>query len=317
MLIVLVLGLVRHPVPDVDKRRAACQHGSTSIHATVSQTPSAARSNIGNDPHRRHDPLEGVSVDGMIATGARRSRISSAFEPVIAQAVAQALHGQHSLYVYGSVATGMARLGSSDVDLVTIGLDPASAAAMARQLGAAFPGLCRGVEVGPAQRSDYEGSSDEAYGNRVFLRHYCVHLAGPDVGHGLPDFPADAAAARGFNGDIGLGLDRWRMELARKSFLGSLGRRVARKTLLAVAGLVSIHDCTWTTDRAASARRWGLIKPEVAAALQQLVALSNVGTAGSPSRSEVQGLLDGVVADVVDDFKSRIGLWRLQAPESD
>ncbi|MCM0638919.1 hypothetical protein [Cellulomonas wangsupingiae] len=37
--------------------------------------------------------------------------------------------------------------------------------------------------------------------------------------------------------------------------------RVARKTLLAVAGLVSVHDHTWTTDRSRAVRRWCEIEP--------------------------------------------------------
>jgi hypothetical protein len=53
-----------------------------------------------------------------------------------------------------------------------------------------------------AQRSNFSHESDEAYGGRVFLRHYCVHLVGPDLHSALPDFTADVRAARGFNGDI-------------------------------------------------------------------------------------------------------------------
>lgn len=248
----------------------------------------------------------------MIVTGARRSHIASEFSPVIEKAVEhlQAIEGRHSLYVYGSVATGSAQVGSSDVDLVTIGLAPAISTKLGKELTAEFRGLCRGVEIGPAQQSDYEGSGDEAYGNRVFLRHYCVHLAGPDVGRGLPEFRADEAAARGFNGDIGLCADRWRAEFEHSPDPVVFGRRIARKTLLAVAGLVSIHDASWTTDRVAAARRWGLIRPPLAAALDALVGWSR-GASTRPAPAEIQSVLDGVVASVVDEFSSRIGLWRL------
>lgn len=258
-----------------------------------------------------HDPLEGVTRDGMITTGARRDRISVEFRPVLERAVAhlKAIEGTHSLYVYGSVATGTARIGSSDVDLVTIGLGAAPSRRLAEILSAEFSSLCRAVEVGPAQPSDYEGPGDEAYGNRVFLRHYCIHVAGPDVGHGLPEFPADVAAARGFNGDIGLCADRWSTEVLRAADPALLGRRIARKTLLAVAGLVSVHDSIWTTDRVAAAQRWGLVRPRLAAPLNTLVDWASGGPT-RPSQSEIQGALDGVVADVVNEFGSRIGLWR-------
>lgn len=257
-----------------------------------------------------HDPLEGLTAGGMIATGARRDGVSSVFEPIIQDAIAQvgAMQGSPSLYLYGSVATGMARVGRSDVDLMTIGLDPESALRMGRDLSVTYTTLCRGVEVGPAQLSDYAGPSDEVYGNRVFLRHYCVHLAGPDVRSGLPDFPANATAARGFNGDIGQWIGRWRTEVIREPYTASLGRRIARKTLVAVAGLVSIHDSTWTTDKVAAARRWGAIRPELEAGLQELVGWSD-GETTPPLQSRVRACLEGIVAEIVEDFRHRIGLW--------
>ena len=247
---------------------------------------------------------------GMIVTGAQRSKIPVEFKQVLEKAIEhlEAMEGAHSLYVYGSVATGTARVGSSDIDLVAIGLDDADARNMGKALSVKYQKLCRGVEIGPARLSDYEGPSDEAYGNRVFLRHYCVHLAGPEAGKDLPDFPADQAAARGFNGDIGLRADRWRAELHETEDAASLARRIARKTLFAVTGLVSIHDTIWTTDRVAAAHRWGLAKPELAASLATLVAWGN-GAPAKPPQPEIQSALDGVVADVVNEFRGRIGLW--------
>lgn len=258
-----------------------------------------------------HDPLEGVSGNGMIETGARRGNIPVAFRPLLEKAVEHlnAIDGVHSLYLYGSVATGVARVGRSDVDLVTIGLARNASRELGESLTADFPGLCRGVEVGAAELSDYDGVGDKAYGDRVFLRHYCVHLAGPDVAQGWPEFPADRAAARGFNGDIGRCAARWRAELPGTADPGSLARRIGRKTLFAVAALVSVHDTTWTTDRLAAARRWATLEPRLAGPLDLLVAWGN-GARESPSRSAIESALGGVVADVVDAFERRIGLWR-------
>ncbi len=147
------------------------------------------------------DPREGIAPDGTIVTGAARSRVPGVFEPLIAAAVEElSARSQVSVYLYGSVATGQAQPGRSDVDLLTAGLDRDDARAVATSLSEGFPGLCRGVGIAVADAEDLVGESDEAYGFRVFLRHYCVHLYGPDLGNHLPAFRADAHAARGFNG---------------------------------------------------------------------------------------------------------------------
>jgi hypothetical protein len=254
------------------------------------------------------DPREGVAADGTIVTGAARARVPAAFEPVLADAVGFAAGCGASLYVYGSVANGTVRPGLSDVDLLSVDLeDPAG---VGQLLSARYAGLCRGVEIAPATAADLVGDSDSAYGFRVFLRHYCVHLAGPDPSAGLPAFPADARAARGFNGDISCYHRRWQRALESATAAADLlGVQAARKTLLAVAGLVSVHDRTWTTDRARAARRWGHIEPGLAAPLGQL--LSWVAAERRPAPEEVRQALagDGIVAAVVARFARLIGLW--------
>jgi len=254
------------------------------------------------------DPREGTAADGTIRTGASRSRVPAAFEPVLADAAALAGECGASLYVYGSVANGAVRPGLSDVDLLSVGLRDAAGAG--RVLSARYAGLCRGVEIAAAGAADLTGDSDAAYGFRVFLRHYCAHLTGPDPAAGLPAFPADARAARGFNGDIARHRRDWRRELESGTVpAGFLAVRAARKTLLAVAGLVSVRDRTWTTDRARAARRWGEIEPGLAAPLRLL--LSWATAERSPAAGEVPGALagDGIVATVVERFADLIGLW--------
>ena len=254
------------------------------------------------------DPNEGVATDGTIRTGADRVRVPDAFEPVLADAVACLGQGQASLYVYGSVANGTAHLGKSDVDLLSI--DLADATILGHRLSARYTDRCRGVEIAPATSADFAGDSDAAYGFRVFLRHYCVHLAGPDPSAALPAFPADARAARSFNGDLGQHLQQWRQGLKSQPLAADLlGVRVARKTLLAVAGLVSVHDDTWTTDRSRAVLRWSELEPGLAA---QLGGLHSWATSGScPSREEVGQALahDGIVSVIVQRFGRLIGLW--------
>jgi hypothetical protein len=254
------------------------------------------------------DPDEGIAPDGTIRTGAHRDRVPAIFEQVLADAVALAAGSGASLYVYGSVANGTARPGASDVDLVSIDLP--DAAIVGQRLSARYADRCRGVEVAAATAADLAGDADAAYGFRVFLRHYCVHLAGPDPAAALPAFPADTRAARGFNGDLDQHLRQWRRELeSGTAAAGSLGVRTARKTLLAVAGLVSVHDHTWTTDRSRAVRRWGELEPGLAAELVRL--LSWAQGERHPSREDVERALadHGIVPAIVARFTSLIGLW--------
>ncbi|MBO3089174.1 nucleotidyltransferase domain-containing protein [Cellulomonas dongxiuzhuiae] len=254
------------------------------------------------------DPVEGVAADGTIRTGARRDRVPPDFEDVLRDAVASVGGSGASLYLYGSVATGTARPGSSDMDLLSI--DLADAGTVAQRLSTRYADRCRGVEVAAAASGELAGDTDAAYGLQVFLRHYCVHLAGPDPAAALPRYPADARAARGLNGDLSHHLRRWRQSVSSGTeHADRLGVRVGRKTLLAVAGLVSVHDRTWTTDRSLAVRRWSEIEPELSGRLGSLHRWALEGQA--PSRQEVEHALDsdGIVAAVVERFSSLIGLW--------
>ena len=249
-----------------------------------------------------------MAADGTIRTGVARARVPAAFEPAVTAALdAVGAVAGASAYLYGSVATGRARLGESDVDLLTVGLDRAAAQRLGRELSARFPGVCRGVELAPVGPGDLLGNSDEAYGNRVFLRHYAVHLTGPDVAAVLPAYPADARAARGFNGDIARHADRWRVALDAGEDAWRLGRRVARKTLLALAGVVSVHDATWTTDRGLAARRWGAVEPALAPGLRTLLDWSDGRV--RPEAPAVRAALDTSVAEVSSAFATLVGLW--------
>lgn len=265
------------------------------------------------------DPLEGVAADGTIRTGAARSRVPAVYEPVLAALVAafeQArASGPASLLLYGSVATGQARPPRSDVDVVAVGLPAGAAGAIGTALSLRSAELCREVAVGAAQPATYEGDDDdEAHGNRVFLKHYCVLLAGDDLAAAWPPFPADARAARGFNGDIALRLQDWREQAGARTELDSaaaaaLGRRVARKTLVTAAGLVSVHDRTWTTDRASAARRWGEVDPATSDDLRRLASWAEderTATVDDVRRALTEG---GVVQRVADAFRERIDLW--------
>lgn len=260
------------------------------------------------------DLNEGLTPEGIIKTGVRRDRIVPVFEPVISEVLEEIKSAEESLnlnpvsiYIYGSVATGTAVSPSSDIDFLTIGMPSDVTQQISSTLSDKFEPVCRGVEIAPANYTDFQGESDASYGGRVFLRHYCLHLYGYDVVDQKCLFPGDAKAARGFNGDIGMCYQKWREEISQSN-PSQLGRRIARKTLLAVAGLVSIHDHIWTTDRNSSAMRWSDLNPQWRSIFEKFIAWSEgIETA---SLSEVAEALssNGAVDQVVQDFQMKIGL---------
>jgi uncharacterized protein len=82
---------------------------------------------------------------------------------------------------------------------------------------------------------------------------------------------------------------------------------VARKTLLAVAGLVSVQDATWTTDRALAAHRWAQTEPDLGPALHALLAWCD-GLA-LPGRQALRHMLDTTTPRITAAFATAIGLW--------
>lgn len=250
------------------------------------------------------DPDEGLDSAGRIVTGVRRERVPADFEPVLAAVVGR-LTDASALYVYGSLATGRAVRGRSDVDVLAIGVDPDVAGEVTLLLSRQFSPLAREVAVGVLPGLP-TGEGSEAYGNRVFLRHYCVAIHGPDPASLWPAFPGDVRAARGFNGNLPSLLGAW-LEASSDEDPGPLARRVARKTLFAVSGLVSVHDSTWTTDRAFASKRWASLQPALRADLDRLWRWGEGEE--SPTRSALRDALHGVVAQVAAEFAEVIGCW--------
>ncbi len=255
------------------------------------------------------DPEEGVGPHGEIVTGVARERVPAAFEPVVAAAVEAV--GDAVLYLYGSVATGQALVARSDVDLITVGLSGTAAHEIGAELSHRFRSVCRGVEIGPGRPGDHVGDSAEAYGNRVFLRHYCLQLAGPPRTDLASTFPADVRAARGFNGDVAMRAARWRRDLEAGAEPATISHRMARKSLLAAASLVSVLDGTWTTDRSVAAQRWSQIEPDAAQDMAMLLAWT--GADSTATVSQVRRLLDGTVARLVGAVGEQIGFWAYPA----
>jgi uncharacterized protein len=250
------------------------------------------------------DPLEGVTDAGTIVTGADAARVPTAYTTLLREAVetlTRALGGAaHSIYLYGSVATGQARPPRSDLDLVVV-LDrrlPDAVRRVADDLSARHRHLVREVGIGSVDletlgRQDLVGDAE-----RCFLKHYTVHLAGPDLRDAYPLCEPTARLAAGFNGDLHAVLDHVRPRLTQERDVqerAALARKASRKILLAAATLLSVRDGGWSTDRGTAVELIGRHAPQFEAMAADALTWSEQGAPTDPAR----------VIDMVD----RLGGW--------
>jgi uncharacterized protein len=219
------------------------------------------------------DPREGVDHDGVIVTGAAAARVPARYTEALDDAVATLsaeLGGAlHSVYLYGSVATGQARAPSSDLDLVVVLEHPASEAVTiaAAVLSERHRHLAREVGIGSVDLATLQRRDRIGHAERCFLTHYTVHLAGPDLRATYPRCRATPELAAGFNGDLRPVLDRARVRLLDEEdedARGLLAVRASRKMLMAAATLLSVRDGGWTTDRDAAVDLVGRHAPALA-----------------------------------------------------
>jgi uncharacterized protein len=201
----------------------------------------------------------------------------------------------HSVYLYGSVATGQARPPGSDLDLAVVWRSDVAAgevAAVAGELSVRHAALVREVSLAPSTLAQVRADDCAGLGMRCFLRHYCVWLAGTDLRPTLPPCRPTRAVADGFNDDVGNLTRRWRSELAAArttTEVAALARRAARKLLLVTATLESVEHGGWTTDRATGAALLATHHPEWTVIAER--ALSWCTDPGLPRADDVHQLL--------------------------
>lgn len=194
------------------------------------------------------DPDEGLDADGLVVTGARRDRIPAPFEPLVGACV-DALEGDAlgvvSVHVYGSVATGRAIPGRSDLDLLLVLAEGASGRRVSDLLEPLTdPALVREIGVSTVPRAVVLADDDRGRIERCFLTSYAVRLAGEEVLH--TRCRGDRDLATGFAGDL---LDRL-PRLASGQLDGADPVGVARRLLLVAAMHLSVQQGEWSTDRA-------------------------------------------------------------------
>jgi uncharacterized protein len=255
------------------------------------------------------DPREGVADDGTITTGAERGRLSPVYAEVLEDAVETlrlALGDVlHSIYVYGSVATGQARPPNSDLDLIVVleHLVPEIVDAAAAELSGRHGRLVRAVGIGSVDLATLSREDETGHAERCFLKHYGVHLAGPDLRHAYPPCAATAQLAVGFNGDVATVLAQLRRQLGAEDdgrARAELAARACRKILVAAATLLSVREGGWSTDRGTAVDLIGRHAPELESlAAEALLWCDQEPPAGT---SDVLGVIDRLGGWLADEY---------------
>jgi uncharacterized protein len=259
------------------------------------------------------DPREGLDADGFLVTGADPANIGPPYDAVVADvrhAVTQALGDElHSLYLYGSVATGQAAAPTSDLDVAAIVTSPTGrdlCRELSEKLGQRHRSVVREVGISAGLLAEVLADTDAGRAERCFLRHYCVHLSGADLREKLPRCRPDRALAREFIGDLAGTLERLRSALADPARSPEeVGVAAARRLLLAAAVLYSSVSGRWSTDRATGARMLADHHRAHASAADTAVRWSALVPGGPVAEridaGAVTRLLDGPGAQLVAD----------------
>ncbi|GAB2184247.1 nucleotidyltransferase domain-containing protein [Roseibium sp. LAB1] len=158
----------------------------------------------------------------------------------------------HSVYVYGSVATGKAVAGRSDLDVSLILHDLSSKHDSkliedTRQALEAAHSIVIKVDFDIGLLQDVL-SADSAVAWRYWLRHHCRCIAGEDLAEGVPLFRPSRMLALAVNGDFEQVLGKYHSMLSASppaSACRRLVREASRKLIRSTNVLRTDSDRDW------------------------------------------------------------------------
>ena len=200
----------------------------------------------------------GVDKNGFIITEVGLNKIKPTFKKVLDTIKDEVIikFGEkiHSLYLYGSVATGKARIKSSDLDLLLI-LRKKPTSKIQKDIKKFQDNIStehlnkfRGVGI---SLTHAEEVIKDTYGWGCCMKHLCVCLYGEDLGKNLPRFKPSKRVAKAFNGDIEKHINSVLKQLKSAhssqeviSICSSTLRKIVRTGFC----LVMEQEQSWTTD---------------------------------------------------------------------
>lgn len=256
----------------------------------------------------------GLDQHGHVRREGDLARVQPPFAALVQEyaATARAAFGADldSIYLYGSIPRGTARVGVSDLDgqlLLTrepTEADRATVRRLEESLGTAYPQVCfvailldsRAALVDPADRWD----------GGFHIRVLCTPLWGPDAGDEVAPHEVGLELARGVQGDWRGALERVRQEVrsrtgARSSSpaddaVGLLCRSAGRRLARIAFAWVMPRWGGWSSDPAVMSQVVAALEPGWAT---PMAAAARLGWEGEQDLALADELLDGFAEELV------------------
>ncbi len=158
--------------------------------------------------------------------------------------------------MYGSVATGKAVEGKSDLDILLVLKDAPNnelsekISVLEKNLSEKYEPKLRGVGLTVTNVGEVT-SEKEKYGYMCYIKHLCVCIYGNDVTKDVPAFHPSREVAKGFNGDIKESLLSYKSKIENadsETELKKLSQEVSKKIVRTGFSLVMPRSGSWSTD---------------------------------------------------------------------
>lgn len=257
----------------------------------------------------------GIDNNGFIITEVSLDKITPQYKPIVEEVVSsmvQELAAElDGIYLYGSVATGKAIEGKSDLDVLLVLKDIPNATLsekisdLEKSLSQKYEPMLRGVGLTVANIVEVN-SEKERYGYMCYIKHLCVCVYGNDVTKDVQPFKPSREVAKGFNGDIKESLSSYKGKIEKaesESDLKKLSQEISKKIVRTGFSLVMPRLESWSTDLQSSYDSFIHYYPEKTGEMSMA---SDWAKNGSLDKTAVLGFLETFGKWLTEEFDREI-----------
>jgi predicted nucleotidyltransferase len=218
----------------------------------------------------------GIDDNGFIITEVSVDKITPQHKTIVDEvlsAIVEKLTSQiGGIYLYGSVATGKAIEGKSDLDILIVLKETPDKSlseeikSLESTLSEKYEPMLRGVGLTVTSIPEVT-SEKERYGYMCYIKHLCVCVYGNDITKDTLSFTPSKEIAKGFNGDITEVLKSYKDKIEKSTSeleLKKLSQEVSKKIVRTGFSLVMPRSGSWSTDLQSSFDTFVYYYPEKA-----------------------------------------------------